>query len=242
VWGRDTHHPWLHRNARAHHTRRIHWLARRACCWHLLPWPNTRAFSWLAWCLTIRSSRPRVVASAACFCATLARVCRHATGRLNSGVRRQKSILLLCCGCFSFTGFVCSALRRVSRRVVLRLPQVARSGLAYVTGQWRVRLFGLFTSGRSESVRGAPSLAGFGLSAKASVWSCSRVPTRLTIRSSRRRISASLKLTVGRAILALHCCGRRGLTQALAFIFRWSCVRHEFPIRHKRRPRRFYCL
>ena len=40
------------------------------------------------WCLTIRSSRPRVVASAACFCATLARVCRPATGRLNSGVRR----------------------------------------------------------------------------------------------------------------------------------------------------------
>jgi hypothetical protein len=66
VWGRDTHHPWLHRNARTHHTRRIHLLVRRACCWHLLPWPNTRAFIWLAWCLTIRSSRPRIVASAAC--------------------------------------------------------------------------------------------------------------------------------------------------------------------------------
>ena len=39
--------------------------------------------------LTIRSSRPHVVASAACFCATLARVCRPATGRLNSGVRPQ---------------------------------------------------------------------------------------------------------------------------------------------------------
>jgi hypothetical protein len=42
--------------------------------------------------LTIRSSRPHVVASATCFCATLARVRRPATGRLNSGVRRQKSV------------------------------------------------------------------------------------------------------------------------------------------------------
>ena len=43
----------------------------------------------------------------------------------------------------------------------------------------------------------------------------SRVPTRLTIRSSRRRFVASLKLAAMRAILALHCCGRRGLTLAL---------------------------
>ncbi len=41
--------------------------------------------------LTIRSSRPHVVASATCFCATLARVRRPATGRLNSGVRRQRA-------------------------------------------------------------------------------------------------------------------------------------------------------
>ena len=37
--------------------------------------------------LTIRSSRPHVVASAMCLCATLAHVRRPATGRLNSGVR-----------------------------------------------------------------------------------------------------------------------------------------------------------
>ena len=42
--------------------------------------------------LTIRSSRPRVVASATCFCATLARVRRPATGRLNSGVRRHHTL------------------------------------------------------------------------------------------------------------------------------------------------------
>ena len=52
-------------------------------------------------------------------------------------------------------------------------------------------------------------------SATASGWCCSRVPLRLTIRSSRRRFLASLKLVVMRAILALHCCGRRGLTLAL---------------------------
>ena len=39
--------------------------------------------------LTIRSSRPHVVASATCFCATLARVRRPVTGRLNSGVRQH---------------------------------------------------------------------------------------------------------------------------------------------------------
>ncbi len=44
---------------------------------------------------------------------------------------------------------------------------------------------------------------------------CSRVPTRLTIRSSRRRFVASLKLAVRRAILAHNRRGRRGLTQAL---------------------------
>ncbi len=64
-------------------------------------------------------------------------------------------------------------------------------------------------------VQGAPGFPGFGLSAKAPVLRSSRVPTRLTIRSSRRRISASLKLAAERAILVLHCCGRRGLTQAL---------------------------
>ena len=46
--------------------------------------------------LTSRSSRPRIVASTACFCATLARCRRPAVGRLNSSVRRQKSIWRLC--------------------------------------------------------------------------------------------------------------------------------------------------
>jgi hypothetical protein len=55
----------------------------------------------------------------------------------------------------------------------------------------------------------------FRFSATASWFRCSRVPSRLTIRSSRRRISASLKSVPAGAILAPDCRGRRGLTQAL---------------------------
>jgi hypothetical protein len=40
--------------------------------------------------LTIRSSGLRAAASVMCFCATLARICRPATGWLNSGVRRME--------------------------------------------------------------------------------------------------------------------------------------------------------
>jgi hypothetical protein len=108
-----------------------------------------------------------------------------------------------------------STLRNLCGRVLLRLPHGARSGSACVTVQWRVWVCRLFTSGCAVSVWGAPGFCRFGLSAKALGSCCSRVPTRLTIRSSRRRISASLKLAVRRAILALHCRGRRGLTQAL---------------------------
>ena len=91
----------------------------------------------------------------------------------------------------------------------------ARSGLACVTGQWRVWLCRLHTSGYALSVWGAPGFPGFGLSALSLVFRSSRVPSRLTIRSSRRRVSASLKLPTARAILDLHCCGRRGLTLVL---------------------------
>ena len=49
--------------------------------------------------LTIRSSRPHVVASATCFCATLARVRRPATGRLNSGVRPIMKLVWICPAC-----------------------------------------------------------------------------------------------------------------------------------------------
>jgi hypothetical protein len=74
-----------------------------------------------------------------------------------------------------------------------------------------VALFG----SAAVSVRGAPGFPGFGLSALVLAVRSSRVPSRLTVRSSRRRISASLKLAAVRAILAPHCRGRRGLTQAL---------------------------
>jgi hypothetical protein len=50
----------------------------------------------------------------------------------------------------------------VCRRVVLRLQFCARSGLAYVTLQWRVHVLGLFTSGCAERLRGAPGVCRFG--------------------------------------------------------------------------------
>jgi hypothetical protein len=64
-------------------------------------------------------------------------------------------------------------------------------------------------------VRCALGFFGFGLSAKAPLLHSSGYPQRLTIRSSRRRVLAALKLSTVRAILAAHCRGRRGLTRVL---------------------------
>ena len=105
--------------------------------------------------------------------------------------------------------------------------------MAYVTRQWHVRLCRLFTAGCAESVRGAPGHLGFGVSALALGFRSSRVPSRPTIRSSRRRVLASLKLVVMRAILVLHCCGRRGLTLAL------GAEKHSFVLLLARRHCRF---
>ena len=84
-----------------------------------------------------------------------------------------------------------------------------------MTRQWHVRLCRLFTAGCAESVRGAPGHLGFGVSALALGFRSSRVPSRPTSRSSRRRVLASLKLAVGRVILAHNRRRRRGLTLAL---------------------------
>jgi hypothetical protein len=62
---------------------------------------------------------------------------------------------------------------------------------------------------------GRAQAAGLRFSANSQRFHPRRHPARLTIRSSRRRISASLKLAGVRAILAPDCRVRRGLTQAL---------------------------
>ena len=72
--------------------------------------------------------------------------------------------------------------------------------------------------GPAESSRGAPRLPGFGLSASALRFYPRRLPSRLTSRSSRRRVVASLKLPGMRAILAPNRRVRRGLTPALGLM------------------------
>ena len=67
----------------------------------------------------------------------------------------------------------------------------------------------------ADSSPGALMFPGFGLSSRSQWLHPRRLPSRLTRRSSRRRISASLKLAGMRTILAPNCRVRRGLTQAL---------------------------
>ena len=67
----------------------------------------------------------------------------------------------------------------------------------------------------AESSLGALGLLGFGLSASMPKLHPRRLPSRLTSRSSRRRVVASLKLVGMRAILAPTRRVRRGLTPAL---------------------------
>ena len=76
----------------------------------------------------------------------------------------------------------------------------------------------------AESSQGALRHPGFGLSASTPRLHPRRLPSRLTSRSSRRRVVASLKLLGMRAILAPIRRVRRGLTPALGgrktFVFR----------------------
>ena len=165
------------------------------------------------------------MASATCFCATLARVRRPATGRLNSSVRRRKAF----CSCVarncSPSASVCSALRTVSRRVatsvrplgalIHRMRHVHRLRKhRFLSSSFRLCMLPLLT-GPAESSRGALRHPGFGLSARTPWLHPHRLPSRLTSRSSRRRVVASLKLPGMRAILAPIRRVRRGLTPAL---------------------------
>ena len=165
--------------------------------------------------LTIRSSRRRVLASLklAVMRAILALHCCSRRGlTLALGGEKHSAFLLRS---LQFTGFVCSAFRSVCRHVVssaavrCALKLGLRDGPMACAGVWAAhfRLRGTCV-GRARGL-----LLRF--SATASGWCCSWVPKRLTIRSSRRRFLASLKLPAVQAILVLHCCGRRGLTLAL---------------------------
>ena len=95
---------------------------------------------------------------------------------------------------------------------------------AFLRPGYRLQMLSLLT-GPTESSRGALRHLGFGLSASASRLHSRGLPSRLTSRSSRRRVVASLKLPDMRAILAPIRRVRRGLTPALggrkAF---FSCV------------------
>jgi hypothetical protein len=70
----------------------------------------------------------------------------------------------------------------------------------------------------AEISRGALRLPGFGLSASTPGFHPPRLPSRLTSRSSRRRVVVSLKLPGMRAILATIRRVRRGLTPALGLM------------------------
>jgi len=73
-------------------------------------------------------------------------------------------------------------------------------------------------TGPAESSRGALRHPGFGLSASSPWLHPPRLPSRLTSRSSRRRVVASLKLVGSRAILVPIRRVRRGLTPALGLM------------------------
>jgi hypothetical protein len=146
--------------------------------------------------------------------ATLAHVRSPATGRLNSSVRRQKSILLFYFYCFSISGFVCCALRVFLGALFFGCSSVRAQAWLARRGNGLCGCVGCSLEA-ARNVCGARPVSTASVSETTSRCCCSQVPTRLTIRSSRRRISASLKLPVGRAILAHNRRGRRGLTQAL---------------------------
>jgi hypothetical protein len=107
----------------------------------------------------------------------------------------------------------------------LRSHRLARSHIACVTfigfgtcaffrSACRLQMLSLLTD-PAESSRGALWHPGFGLSGSAPRLHPPWLPSRLTSRSSRRRVVASLKLPGMRAILAPIRCVRRGLTPAL---------------------------
>ena len=116
-------------------------------------------------------------------------------------------------------------LRTGSRRVVARQALHARSSITCFavlgfgdTGRLTVGTFApdavtSVTTGGQFAWRARAS--GLRFSACSSWLHSRQRPSRLTSRSSRRRISASLKLAGVRAILAPLCRVRRGLTQAL---------------------------
>ena len=66
-------------------------------------------------------------------CATLARVCRPATGRLNSSVRRQKSVWCSCFQMLTFPASVDTALRSDCRHVVSSVKSVWRAHTSHAS-------------------------------------------------------------------------------------------------------------
>ena len=141
------------------------------------------------------------------------------SARLNSGVRRLKAFVLFASRTGAFIGFGGNAFGQLSARSSSVAGQGAlMHGQRFLHGTecvLRKRVVPAPFGTAPVRARGALGFFGFGVSAAVPRRCSSRAPPRLTIRSSRRRFLASLKLTIVRAILAPHCRGRRGLTQAL---------------------------
>ena len=178
------------------------------------------------------------MASAACFALRLHASAAPPRVGLTQALGGRKAFC--CCvvrNCGS-SASACSALRTVSRRVATSVKSLGalthRKRHVHrlrkhrsLSSSSRLCMLPLLT-GPAESSRGALRHLGFGLSASALRFYLGRLPSRLTSRSSRRRVMASLKLLGMRAILAPIRRVRRGLTPALggrkAFC---KCVTHR---------------
>jgi hypothetical protein len=175
--------------------------------------------------LTSRSSRPHVVASAMCFTLRLHMSAASPQGGLTPALGGRKAF----CSCAfrncSFRASLGSALRTSSRHVPTSVTSLGalthRKRHVHrlrkhrsLSSSFRLCMLSLLT-GPAQSSRGALRHPGFGLSASKPCIHPPRLPSRLTSRSSRRRVVASLKLTGLRAILAPIRRVRRGLTPAL---------------------------
>ena len=141
--------------------------------------------------------------------ATLAHVRRPATGRLNSGVRRQKSVWLLFFPMLIFPASVGVALRSVRQRVASSVKCVWRAhtsnALRWPASETVIGVVSFPATGTVASVTSSGNFTSARPGSPASIsailprFHSLRLPSRLTSRSSRPHIVAST------ACYALRC-------------------------------------
>ena len=178
----------------------------------------------LAKCLTIRSSRPRIVASATCL--RYASTVRHpAAGRLNSGVRRQKNIRFppplcrsiqpshslprLCRSQLlrSFFRQSCIASEGMRGALTLRMRYACRLRKQQAPSVSFPMTDPLLRRRPADSSRGALKHPGSGFRQVLQGPICIGIHRHLTIRSSRPRIVASTACFALRCTLLPPRCG-----------------------------------